>query len=157
MIDIAKDLPPLGHLGYIVENVDRNVAKFREILGIDNFRAYDYVPGRAWVNGKELFPCKLRIAIGSFINGCKIELIQPLVGATPHAQFLREKGPGLHHVAFYTKQYEDWLDHFRKVGAEITFEAEAEDEIIGYRRSFYAQVAGMVGVVEITEIARKRV
>jgi hypothetical protein len=73
----------LGNLGYIVEKVDTNVTKFRDTLGIVDFRA-------------------------------------------------------------------------NEVGADITFEAEAEDEIIAYRRSSYAQVAGMVGVVEITEIAHKR-
>lgn len=86
----------------------------------------------------------------------KIELIQPGEGATPQASFLQEKGPGLHHVAFYSERYEEWLDRFRQLGAEISFEAEAEDEINGYRRSFYAEVAGMPGIVEISEIARNR-
>ncbi|OHD73792.1 MAG: hypothetical protein A2177_15965 [Spirochaetes bacterium RBG_13_68_11] len=115
MIDIPRDLPPLGHVGYIVEDID------------------------AGVDGR----------VG-------IELIQPGEGATPQASFLQEKGPGLHHVAFYSERYEEWLDRFRRLGAEISFEAEAEDEINGYRRSFYAEVAGMPGIVEISEIARDR-
>jgi len=156
MIEISKDLPPIGHVGYIVADVDKNVSKYRCILGIDNFKVYDYVPRRVWVRGRELFTCKLRIAIGTLKSGIKIELIQPVEGATPHAQFLNEKGPGLHHIAFYTERYDEWLEYFKKAGADITFEAEAEDAIIGYRRSFYAQIAGMVGLVEITEVARKR-
>lgn len=156
MIDISRDLPPLGHIGYVVENVDANADMFRRTLGIEGFRVYDFVPLRAWTCGRELSPCQLRIAIGSLKNDVKIELIQPVAGATPHAQFLNDKGPGLHHAAFYTKQYEEWLDYFKRLGAEIIFEAEAEDEIIGYRRCCYAQVTGMVGIVEITEIARKR-
>ena len=156
MIDISRDLPPLGHVGYVVEDADRNVGKFRRALGIENFRVYDFEPLRAWASGKVLSPCKLRIAVGSFKNEVKIELIQPVAGDTPHARFLREKGEGLHHVAFYTKQYDDWLAYFKKVAQEIIFEAEAEDEVVGYRRALYARIEGMVGIAEITEIAYKR-
>lgn len=156
MIDISKDLPPLGHVGYIVEDVGENAEKYRRLLGIENFRIYDFVPNKAWASGRELSHCALRIAIGSMKNDVKIELIQPIKGETPHARFLKEKGPGMHHIAFYSKDYEEWLAFYKGSGAKIIFEAEAEDEIIGYRRAFYAQVAGAVGVIEITEIARKR-
>jgi methylmalonyl-CoA/ethylmalonyl-CoA epimerase len=156
VIDVARDFPPLGHVGYIVENVDKSVAMYRELLGIDNFRVYDFEPMRAWASGTALPACRLRIAIGNFKNDVKIELIQPLSDQTPHARFLAEKGPGLHHVAFYTRDYDDWHAYFKSKGAEFAFEAEAEDDMIGYRRSLYAQVAGMVGLVEITQIAYKR-
>lgn len=156
MIDPSRDLPPLGHVGYIVENVDESVDRYRRVCGIDNFRVYDYVPDQAKSSGRVVFPFKLRIGIGGFKNEVKIELIQPLAGDTPQAQFLREKGPGLHHLAFYSKQYDDWLAYFKKEGAEITFEAEAEDDIIGYRRSFYARVDGIASQLEISEIAYKR-
>ncbi len=156
MIDIPRDLPPLGHVGYIVEDIEMGVDGFRRALGVGNFRVYDYVPLRAWAYGRSLSPCRLRIGIGSVGGHVKIELIQPGEGATPQASFLQKKGPGLHHVAFYSERYEEWLDRFRQLGAEISFEAEAEDEINGYRRSFYAEVAGMPGIVEISEIARNR-
>jgi catechol 2,3-dioxygenase-like lactoylglutathione lyase family enzyme len=156
VIDIAKDLPPLGHVGYVVEDVAGNVEKYRRSLGIENFRIYDFVPGRVWASGRELSGVTLRIAIGSMKNDVKIELIQPIAGDTPHARFLKEKGSGVHHIAFYTKDYEEWHAQYTGLGAEIVFEAETEDDIIGYRRSFYAQMAGMVGLIEITEIARKR-
>ena len=156
MIDVSVDLPPLGHLGYIVEDLDGNVERFRRVLGVETSRVYDFVPLRAWASGRVIEPCKLRIGIGTLKNDVKIELIQPVEGDTPHARYLREHGPGLHHMAFYTKDYVQWLDYFRGQGAEIVFEAEAEDEVIGYRRALYARVGGMVGLVEITEIAHKR-
>jgi NADP-dependent 3-hydroxy acid dehydrogenase YdfG len=109
---------------------------------------YDYVPLRAWAYDRSLSPCRLRIGIGNVGGHVKIELIQPGEGATPQASFLQEKGPGLHHVAFYSERYEEWLDRFRQRGAEIGFEAEAEDEINCYRRSFYAELAGTPATVE---------
>ncbi len=156
MIEIARDLPPLGHVGYVVADVEANAERYRQALGIENFRIYDFVPDRVWASGRELSACTLRIAIGSIKNDVKIELIQPVAGDTPHARFLKEKGEGVHHIAFYSKDYEEWLAFYKSRGAQIVFEAETEDDVIGYRRSFYAQVTGMVGLIEITEIARKR-
>ncbi len=157
MIDITKDLPPLGHVGYVVDDVEANAEKYRRSLGIENFMIYNFTPDNVWSDEQRLpGGCTLRIAIGSIKNEVKIELIQPIAGDTPHARFLREKGPGIHHVAFYTKDYDEWRAYFKDKGAKFAFEAETEDEIIGYRRSFYAQVPDMVGLIEITEIARKR-
>jgi methylmalonyl-CoA/ethylmalonyl-CoA epimerase len=156
VIDITKDLPPLGHVGYVVDDVEANAEKYHRSLGIENFRIYDFTPDNVWVNERKLPGCTLRIAIGSIKNEVKIELIQPIAGDTPHARFLKEKGPGVHHIAFYSKDYDQWRAYFEEKGAKFVFEAEAEDEIIGYRRAFYAQVEGMIGLIEITEIARKR-
>jgi hypothetical protein len=155
-IELPRDLPPLGHVGYIVEDVEAGAAAFRRSMGVDGFRVYDYVPLRAWADGRPLSPCRLRIGIGSLGDHAKLELIQPVEGMTPQARFLREKGAGLHHIAFCTAQYEQWRERFEELGAGIVFEAEVEDEVIGYRRSFYAEVAGMPGIVEISEIARVR-
>ena len=156
MTDISSDLPPLGHLGYIVTDLAASVEGFRRLMGIHAFRVYDYEPLRAWADGRELRPCRLRIAIGSLRDRTKIELIQPLEGDTPQARFLREKGPGLHHLAFYSASYDQWRERFAAQGAAILFEAEVEDAVNGYRRSFYAQASGAAAVVEISEIARKR-
>jgi catechol 2,3-dioxygenase-like lactoylglutathione lyase family enzyme len=156
VIDFMKDLPPLGHVGYVVNDVEASAERYRRSLGIESFRIYDFVPDRAWANGKKLSECALRIAIGNIKNDVKIELILPVAGETPHAFFLREKGPGLHHIAFYTKEYEEWYAFYTGSGALIVFEAETEDEIIGYRRSFYAQVEGAAGLIEISEIARMK-
>jgi catechol 2,3-dioxygenase-like lactoylglutathione lyase family enzyme len=156
VIDLPRDLPPLGHVGYIVEDIEAAVDSFRRSMGVEDFRVYDYVPLRAWAGGRPLSSCRLRIGIGSVGDHAKLELIQPVEGMTPQARFLREKGMGLHHIAFYSARYEEWRDRFRELGAGIVFEAEVEDQIIGYRRSFYAEVAGMPGIVEISEIARTR-
>jgi methylmalonyl-CoA/ethylmalonyl-CoA epimerase len=156
VIDITKDLPPLGHVGYVVDDVEANAARYRRSLGIENFLIYNFTPDNVWADGRKLSECTLRIAIGSIKNEVKIELIQPIAGDTPQARFLKEKGPGVHHIAFYSKDYDQWRAYFKDKGATFVFEAETEDEVIGYRRSFYAQVPDMVGLIEITEIARKR-
>lgn len=156
MIDIAKDLPPLGHIGYIVANREIAVEKLKKLLGITDFVLYDFAPQKAWVKGREIDDCKLRIAAGQLKGNVKVEIIEPVSASTPHEEFLSQKGPALHHIAFYSDRYEEWREYFKGQGAVFTFEMEAEDETIGYRRSFYAEIEGFEGTFEITEIARKR-
>jgi hypothetical protein len=156
MIDIGRDLPPLGHVGYIVASREDCVRGLSRLLGIAEMVLYDFVPKRSWVDGKEIFDCRLKIGVGLFKNGVKLEIIEPVSYGTPHRDFLEKRGPGIHHMAFYSERYEEWHDYFKGMGARFLFEMEAEDDVIGYRRSFYAETEGFQGVLEITEIARKR-
>ena len=121
MIDILKDLPPIGHVGYMVANREKSVEELQRLLGIDNFLLYDFVPQRAWVRGKEIFDCKLKIAAGTFKNNVKLEIIEPVSGSTPHREFLNSKGSGIHHIAFYSDRYEEWHDYFRSRKAVFLF------------------------------------
>jgi hypothetical protein len=57
VIDIPRDLPPLGHVGYIVEDIDMGVDSFRRALGVGNFRVYDYVPVFPSGPGRTVGPC----------------------------------------------------------------------------------------------------
>ena len=102
---------------------------------IDNFRIYDFVLDRVWARGRQLSACALRIALGGIRNDWKIELTQPIAGETPHVRFIRKKETGVHHIAFYAREYEELPVFFKTCGAQIVFAAEIEDEIIGYRRS----------------------
>lgn len=156
MIGNVLDMPPPSHIGYVVHDVRASAEGFHRLLGIADFLLYDFVPLRAWAEGRKLAPCALRIGSGSLAGGLRVELIQPVEGATPHARFLEEHGPGLHHVAFSTSQYERWRRHFTGLGAEIAFEAETEDLLVGYRRSCYLRLQGVDGLVEISEIPRVR-
>ena len=156
MIDISEDLPPIGHIGYMVSNLDESVSRIKDLLGIGGFISYDFVPLRSWVMGKEISDCKRRIAAGVLKTNVKIELVQPISGATPHLEYVSKVGPGLHHIAFYTDRYDEWHEYFESRNADFIFEMEAEDEAIGYRRSFYAVLKGYPGVLEMTEIAKKR-
>ena len=157
-METKMKLPTIGHIGYIVEDIDNNIKLYKNILNINDFYIYNFKPMRAWVDAEEIYDCKMKIAMGVMENGIKIEFIQPISGATtPHMIFVKKKGSNIHHIAFHVKNYEDWRSYYKeKLNARIIFEAEAEDEVIGYRRSFYSRVANTDGVIEISEIPWKR-
>jgi hypothetical protein len=89
----TKVLPDIGHVGYIVDDMDVNIEWYKKTLGIESFYVYDFAPLKAWVNDEEIHDCRFRIGMGVIATGKKIEFIQPLSGAiTPHMVFLKEKG-----------------------------------------------------------------
>lgn len=99
---------------------------------------------------KEIFDCKFKIAMATLQNGSQLEMIEPVSGDTPQRDFIAKGLQGLHHMAFYTDRYDEWLEYFKARKAPILFEAEAEDEVKGYRRCFYAEDKALCCIVEFT-------
>ena len=94
-----KDLPELGHVGYMCEDVDH----FAQMFGEDRVRVYDFSPTRAWAYGEPIdaASCKLRIALYSPEHGAKQEFVKYVSGDNmAHKEFMDKHGEGIHHIAF---------------------------------------------------------
>lgn len=150
MADNPLEFPGIGHTGMVVKDLAECVERFSDVLGIDSFFVYDFIPQRAWVKGREIFDCKFRIAMATLKNGTQLEIIEPVSGDTPQMDFIAKGCQGIHHLAFYTDRYDEWLDHFKHLNAKILFEAEVEDDVKGYRRCFYAEDKALQCIVEFT-------
>ena len=94
-------LGKIVHLGIVVEDLDKAVKIYEENLGIGPWEMMD---------SREFFDI-MTVEDGKKLNilgaryhgdGYEIELIMP-VGEGVYADWLREKGPGLHHVKFETE------------------------------------------------------
>ncbi len=146
-------LPEIGHVGYIVSDVEATLESFRDLYCVEKYVLYDFVPKQAWCGGEEVHDVRFRILQILADKGPKIELIQVVSGEkTPPLKYLREKGPGIHHVAYYVEDYERWRGYYSKLpGAVISFEIVAEDAVMGRRRSFYVERPGTPGVLEFSE------
>jgi methylmalonyl-CoA/ethylmalonyl-CoA epimerase len=155
-INSRPDITGIGHVGIVVKDLDGYVERLARVLGTDDLCIYDFQPIRAWVKGVDIHDCKFRIAMASFKNGSSVEIIEPVSGKTPHMDFISSGRQGMHHIAFYTGEYDRCIAYFKGLGIPILFEAEAEDDIKGYRRCFYAEDPILCCIVEFTETARFR-
>ena len=153
------DLPEVSHIGFIVNDIDKSVKRFGEIFNVE-FNLYDFKPLCAWTYGEEIKDLYFRIGMATPENGPGIEIIQPVSGkAVRPLTFLETNGRNIHHLAYKVacEDYEGWKNYFiNKFAAEIVFEAEAEDDEIGYRRTFYTQMPDVSGLIEIATHPRKR-
>ena len=94
----------VNHLGILVEDLDDAVRSFTENLGLSLDHVERY--------GEELdiafLPCGETL----------VELIKPLTGEGWNAEYLREQGPGIQHVALEVEDLEAALEELKSRGVD---------------------------------------
>lgn len=149
----------IHHVGYVVNDLESMVRHFKEFYGIKEFQLYDFRPGSVWSYGKKVGDYSLKIAMGTMPSGtANVEIIQPIKGEGVHKDFINAGNNGFHHICYAIDEgYEELREHFINKGARFVFESETEDDVIGYRRCFYAEDtnAGVVFEVKETPYFRK--
>ncbi|MCD6503275.1 MAG: methylmalonyl-CoA epimerase [Thermoplasmata archaeon] len=106
----------LNHVAIAVENLEDAVNTFRQVLGMDPKEI------------KEVKDQKVRVAMFD-VNGIYVELIEPTSEDSPVYKFVKEKGGGLHHIAFSVDSIKDaieeleskgfvWINKEPRIGAE---------------------------------------
>ncbi|HLM50510.1 MAG TPA: VOC family protein [Solirubrobacteraceae bacterium] len=111
----------VNHLGVLVDDLDGALAGFRDKLGLELRKTEEY--------GGELdiafLPC----------GDTQVELIRPQGDGGEVAEWIREHGPGIQHVAFEVDDLEATLAELRERGVQPLGEAPrpgADDTIIAF-------------------------
>lgn len=96
----------IEHIGVAVENVEKSVHIYRDLLGIPLEKIY------------ESDAIKTKIAFFP-LGDCTIELIEPLDPSSPAAKFLQKRGEGIHHICLGVEDVEAALRHFESKGIDL--------------------------------------
>ena len=88
------------------------------------------------------------ISLG-YAGDLQLELIQPVEGPTIHAEFLAERGPGLHHVCFEVDDVEAACAAAEDAGVPVLMRGSMMDGEIEF-----AYVDGSAGGAPYVELAR---
>ena len=90
----------VSHIGIAVENLEKSIELFSQILGCDP------------VSIEEVAEQKVKVAIfrpgGN--NSTAIELVCPVSDSSPVKKYLEKRGQGLHHISINVKNIADKLD-----------------------------------------------
>ncbi|MGH3279048.1 MAG: VOC family protein [Trebonia sp.] len=105
----APRLPELFHVGWVVRDCAAAQAELAARLGAGPFTGSgtEACFAAALVHGKPV-PFRLKIAFGA-LGGVLLELLEPLDGDSPHAEFLASRGEGLHHMAYLVPDFDAQL------------------------------------------------
>lgn len=140
-------LGDVHHVGFVVADRDKAIDDLERVLGR---RAGMRVVGpsgdtefRGVVAGYEL-------AVGWIpLGGALLEFLQPLDDRSPHAEFLREHGGGLHHLGFRTSAFDQELARLTAMGLSTLIDATQPSQMM---RMVYLEGAPAHGLlVEIME------
>jgi 4-hydroxyphenylpyruvate dioxygenase-like putative hemolysin len=101
-------------IGIVVSDVNKAIEGYRDLLHLKkwNINQVDTATGKGGnfhKNGKPI-QAKVRIAWANLGN-VELELIEPQDQHSLYAEFLRERGPGIHHVMLGTSDYATCLEH----------------------------------------------
>jgi methylmalonyl-CoA/ethylmalonyl-CoA epimerase len=96
----------VDHLGFAVESIEDAVAFYQSAFGVAEWELIE-MPDR-----------HMRVAVAR-VGGTLIELIAPTSDAASFAKYLRERGPGMHHVAYRVDDIGAALDHLRSQGLRL--------------------------------------
>lgn len=99
----------VNHLGVIVSDLDAAIEGFRDALGLplSKTEVYDGVLDIAFLR----------------CGDTQVELIRPREESDPAAQYLREHGPGIQHVAFEVADIAAALEEIAQRGVRVLGEA----------------------------------
>lgn len=110
-------LPGVGQIGVVVEDLERTIAFYESAFGIGPWDIREVGAPNVWDRGEEKF-IKARLGFAT-LGQVEIELIQILEGDSMHLEFLREHGEGLHHVGFFVKDFAAKLEQAQAMGLQV--------------------------------------
>lgn len=100
--DVGLDLPSVGQVSFVVEDLAAGMRRFDRVFGIDEFEVYELQRpflDRSTYHGEEV-DNRVDIALGD-VGETSLELVEPKRGPSIHADLLASRGGGFHHVAVF--------------------------------------------------------
>lgn len=127
------------HIGIAVRSIDDTLPLYLHVLGgilLDRYSSL--LPG-----------VEVHVAIVE-INGMRIELLEPTNPESPVARFIKQKGPGVHHMAYKVEDLDVAISEAKNRGIRF-YEDTLRTNSKG-RRLIYMHLASTSGtIVELCE------
>jgi 4-hydroxyphenylpyruvate dioxygenase-like putative hemolysin len=110
------DLSSLRHVGFVIPNLEGAIT-FYEKMGVGPFKIFQPEYHEISYLGRQ-GNFRMKVAIASF-GPIEIELIEPLAGESVYNQFLKERGGGIHHLAFDVSDLDGVAEKFKSLGVDV--------------------------------------
>lgn len=116
---IAKRLrlPKVAQLGFVVADMDKAIAWYKDTAGVRPWMLMDERPEPCLERGKEVHPV-LRIAL-AYSGPMQMELIQVTEGESFHLARVKDSPGGVHHFGFLVGDLERRLTACRAMGVDV--------------------------------------
>lgn len=118
---LSLNIANADQVGIVVKDLDAAMDQFKLLLGVENFDVVDWPkPGtdpESTYYGK---PAQFKLRIGfAQLGNLQLELIQPVKGKSIFTDFLETHGPGLHHIRFSEKDFNQKVEQLQKAGVQM--------------------------------------
>lgn len=111
--------PRINQLGFIVEDMARAIRDYSKIYHIERwYHAANEMKDQNYYQGKKIKDDGFDVVIG-YSGGLEIELITSTAEENIYVNFLRENGPGLHHVSYFVDDLDKAVKDYQDMGFEL--------------------------------------
>ncbi|MBN1402451.1 MAG: VOC family protein [Anaerolineae bacterium] len=145
-------------IAILVEDLDRAVASYWEVLGVGPWTIYTYgkpLLKSAKYHGQEAEPVQ-RIALAA-LGTLRIELIEPVQGPSIFHDWVSVHGYGPHHVGVKVEDMEAALEEARQAGLRVIQEG-AGYGLDGDGHYAYLDTEEALGMIlELSEMPKRRI
>lgn len=105
-------------VGIVTKDLDKTIKEFEDLYGLKPFIVAEPEYVNTYVKEKPV-EFRIRVALYRVSEQVDIELIEAKKGKEVYEEWLREKGEGLHHLAFEIEDTEAWVEYFKSKGIQI--------------------------------------
>ncbi len=141
---------PVIQLAWVTDDIEATAALLHEQFGCGAWTRLDDIHFDAEHTTLRGEPTEFVAHIAlAYAGDLQLELIQPVSGATIHAEFLEAHGPGLHHLCFAVEDVEAACARAEAAGVPVLMRGSMMDGEIEY-----AYVDGSASGVPYVELAR---
>ena len=105
----------------VVKDLKKALKMYYDEYGMGPWNIYNFNPSkiRDMIRNDKRVDHKFHIA-QCFLGDIEMELIEPLDEKSIYAEFLKEHGEGIHHVAYEVEDYDEAMKFFRNKGLIVT-------------------------------------
>lgn len=137
----------LDQIGIVVHDLYSVTQELTRLFGIGPFRTFEWpipsVDPQATYHGQ---PASFRLLLAfATVGKIQIEIVQPLEGPNIYSDFLRDHGPGLHHVRLSIPGFEQGVAAL--IGAGIEKIASGTGVHVGSQWAYFDTTRQLEGVV----------
>jgi catechol 2,3-dioxygenase-like lactoylglutathione lyase family enzyme len=110
--------PHFVQMGYVVRDLAAAERWFQQVLGVPSWTRMENMAFGAECSYRgRPADYTAHLSIGH-LGDTQIELIEPLRGESPYTEFLENRGPGLHHLAFDVPDFDATIGALGETGLE---------------------------------------
>jgi len=111
--------PRIHQLGFIVEDMKQAIRDYSKIYHIKRwYHAANDMKDQTYYKGKKIKDDGFDVVIG-YSGSLEIELITSTAKENIYVNFLRENGPGLHHVSYFVSNLDESIKDYQAIGFEL--------------------------------------
>ncbi len=140
-------------LGFVVADLAQAMKEYGEIYRIKQWYGVVNEPrGPLFYKGRPFEDDGYAMAIG-YCGRTEIELITTAAKENIYTGFLREHGPGLHHVSFFVRDIGEWVERYKARGFEVVQNGETNGKTMKARFAYMRRAGDERGdIVEFCDV-----